>query len=203
MSDALLRDPCVPAQLKMCDLKLDRGWWIFTKKWDYAGLKCICFWTGNGFLTEGDATLQKIFRRWVRQQAVAEMFLIQGSLKGPEIMPYWKLLAWSICKVSLATQRESLAFEGPLDAFLGLLTCQEGWESTRGTMRPVVGTVHNELAALALLHRASYWLLFNCKYLLSADVLEGRESLLYIMLNIPMDPSRKRGQCRQQNQPIS
>jgi hypothetical protein len=74
-------------------------------------------------------------------------------------------------------------------------------------MRPAVRTVNNGVPAVELLHRAPYRLLFNCKYLFSADVLEGRYMLPYIMLNIPQNPTaerereREREQGRQQKQP--
>ena len=68
----------------------------------------------------------------------------------------------------------------------------------------LVGTVHNELTAAVPLYRAPYWLLFSCKYPLSAAVLEGREPVAIYYAKYPLESNcRKRRHCRWQNQPIN
>lgn len=76
---------------------------------------------------------------------MAGLFLIQGSLEGPEIMAGWKLLALSKCKVNLVTQREPLAFEGPCKPFWVSFLARTAEKPQGETMSPVVGTVKNEL----------------------------------------------------------
>ena len=98
--------------------------------------------------------------------------------------------------VLLLRGRECWAYGVPWKPFRDYLLARQ-LRSHRETMSPVVGIVNNELIAAVLLYRAPYWLLFSCKYPLSAAVLEGREPVAIYYAKYSLESNcRKRGLCR-------